>query len=311
MINRSLLRAVAAGALALSVATVGHAQQPGPTAGQSGPPARQPLGPAVAGPTRYTGQPAIDYKVGPNDVLAITVFDQPQLTGRYMVQADGSFTFPLLGRVSVGGLTVRAVENEVRDGLAKGYLKNPQVGVSVEEFRSQQVFIVGEVRQPGILQFTGSMTMIEALARAGSTTERAGIEAVIVRTPDGVAPADAAVLARAEKGGDANVIRVNLETLQTGALSQNVTLQSGDTIFVARSESVFVSGQVYRPGEYSIRAGMTVRQVLALAGGITDRGSTRRIQIIRHTDGKEATISADQQDIVRGGDTILVRERFF
>ena len=74
---------------------------------------------------------------------------------------------------------------------------------------------------------------------------------------------------------------------------------------------VFVSGQVYRPGEYSIRAGMTVRQVLALAGGITDRGSTRRIQIIRHTDGKEATISADQQDIVRGGDTILVRERFF
>ena len=311
MINCPLLRAVAAGALILSAATVGHAQQAGPAAGQSAPPVRQPMGPAVGQPGRYTGLPAVDYKVGPNDVLAITVFDQPQLTGRYMVQADGSFAFPLLGRVTVGGLTVRAVENEVRDGLAKGYLKNPQVGVSVEEFRSQQVFIVGEVRQPGILQFTGSMTMIEALARAGSTTERAGIEAVIVRTPDGVSPADAAVLARAEKGGDANVMRVNLETLQTGALSQNVTLQSGDTIFVARAETVFVSGQVYRPGEYSIRAGMTVRQVLALAGGITDRGSTRRIQIIRHTDGKETTIGADQQDIVRGGDTILVRERFF
>ena len=80
---------------------------------------------------------------------------------------------------------------------------------------------------------------------------------------------------------------------------------------IVAGEFVFVSGQVYRPGEYTIRAGMTVRQVLALAGGVTDRGSTRRIQIIRHTDGKETTIGADQQDIVRGGDTILVRERFF
>ena len=312
MINCSLLRAVAAGALALSAATVGHAQQPAPSAGQqSGPPARQQPAPVVGQPARYTGQPAADYRVGANDVLAITVFDQPQLTGRYMVQADGSFTFPLLGRVNVGGLTVQAVENQVRETLAKGYLKNPQVGVSVEEFRSQQVFIVGEVRQPGILQFTGSMTMIEALARAGSTTERAGVEAVIVRTPDGVSPPDAATLARAQKGDDTNVVRVNIETLQTGALSQNVTLRSGDTIFVPRAETVFVSGQVFRPGEYTIRAGMTVRQVLALAGGVTDRGSTRRIQIIRHTDGKETTIGADQQDIVRGGDTILVRERFF
>jgi polysaccharide biosynthesis/export protein len=311
-IRCSLLRILAGCALALSAAAVGHAQQPVPSAGQqSGPPAPQQSRPVVVQPARYTGQPAADYRVGPNDVLAITVFDSPQLTGRYMVQADGSFTFPLLGRVNVGGLTVQAVENQVRETLAKGYLKNPQVGVSVEEFRSQQVFIVGEVRQPGILQFTGSMTMIEALARAGSTTERAGVEAVIVRTPDGVSPPDAAVLARAQKGDDTNVIRVNLETLQTGTLSQNVTLRSGDTIFVPRADTVFVSGQVYRPGEYTIRAGMTVRQVLALAGGVTDRGSTRRIQIIRHTDGKEATIGADQQDIVRGGDTILVRERFF
>jgi polysaccharide export outer membrane protein len=312
MINSLQLRILAACTFPWFAGALGYAQQPVSSSGQqSGPPARQQPAPSVAQPGRYTGQPAADYKVGPNDVLAITVFDQPQLTGRYMVQADGSFTFPLLGRVSVGGLTMQAVENHVRDSLAKGYLKNPQVGVSVEEFRSQQVFIVGEVRQPGILQFTGSMTMIEALARAGATTDRAGIEAVIVRTPDGGSPPDAAALDRARKGDDANVIRVNLETLQNGALTQNVTLQSGDTIFVPRAETVFVSGQVYRPGEYPIRAGMTVRQLLALAGGVTDRGSTRRIQIIRDTDGKETTISADQQDTVRGGDTILVRERFF
>jgi polysaccharide export outer membrane protein len=253
-----------------------------------------------------------EYIVGPNDALTITVFDQPQLTGKYIVQADGTFTFPLLGRLQVGGLTLQAVENEVRDRLAKGYLKNPQVGVSVDEYRSQQIFVMGEVRSPGSLQFTGSMTLIEALARAGSTTERAGLEAVIVRAArEGAAPPDAATLARAETANDGNVVRVNLETLQRGALTQNLMLRSGDTIFVPRAETVFVSGQVNRPGEYVIRPGMTVRQVLSLAGGVTDRGSTRRIQIIRQVDDKETTTSADLQERVRNGDTVLVRERFF
>jgi polysaccharide biosynthesis/export protein len=253
-----------------------------------------------------------DYVVGANDALTITVFDQPQLTGRYIVQADGTFTFPLLGRLQVGSLTLQAVENLLRERLSKGYLKDPQVGVSVDQYRSQQIFVMGEVRSPGSLQFTGSMTLIEALARAGSTTERAGLEAVIVRSPqEGSAPADAATLARAQISNDANVMRVNLETLQRGALSQNLMLRSGDTVFVPRAETVFVSGQVNRPGEYVIRQGMTVRQVLSIAGGVTDRGSTRRIQIIRQVDGKETTVGADLQDRVQNGDTVLVRERYF
>ena len=258
-------------------------------------------------------QPATpDYVVGANDGLMVTVFDQPQLTGRYVVQADGTFTFPLLGRLQVGGLTLQAVENQLRERLSKGYLKDPQVGVSVDQYRSQQIFVMGEVRSPGSLQFTGSMTLIEALARAGSTTDRAGLEAVIVRSPqEGSVPADAATLARAQASNDENAMHINLETLQRGALSQNVMLRSGDTIFVPRAESVFVSGQVNRPGEYVIRAGMTVRQVLSLAGGATDRGSTRRIQIIRQVDGKETTVGADLQDKVKNGDTVLVRERFF
>jgi polysaccharide export outer membrane protein len=258
-------------------------------------------------------QPATpDYVVGANDGLMVTVFDQPQLTGRYVVQADGTFTFPLLGRLQVGGLTLQAVENQLRERLSKGYLKDPQVGVSVDQYRSQQIFVMGEVRSPGSLQFTGSMTLIEALARAGSTTDRAGLEAVIVRSPqEGSIPADAATLARAQALSDENVMHINLETLQRGALSQNVMLRSGDTIFVPRAETVFVSGQVNRPGEYVIRAGMTIRQVLSLAGGVTDRGSARRIQIIRQVDGKETTVGADLQDKVKNGDTVLVRERFF
>jgi polysaccharide export outer membrane protein len=252
-----------------------------------------------------------DYIVGANDVLTITVFDQPQLTGKYIVQADGTFTFPLLGRLKAGGLTMQALENELRERLVKGgFLKQPQVGVSVDQYRSQQIFMMGEVRQPGSLQFTGTMSIIEALARAGSTTDHAGPEAVILRSASGATPPDAAAIERAQNSKDPNVIRVNLQNLQ-GALSQNIELRAGDTVFVPRAESVFVSGQVRTAGEYVIRKGMTVRQVLTLAGGVTERGSTRRIQIIRSVNGVDTTTPATLQDPVRAGDTIVVRESFF
>jgi polysaccharide export outer membrane protein len=155
------------------------------------------------------------------------------------------------------------------------------------------------------------MSVIEALARAGSTTERAGMEAVIIRPANGGPPPDAAALERARTSPNSDVIRVDLQRLQTGTLSQNVTLQSGDTVFVPRAETVFVSGLVRSAGEYVVRKGMTVRQVLALAGGVTERGSTNRIQIIRQDKGKEITIGAGLQDAVRPGDTIVVRERLF
>ena len=253
-----------------------------------------------------------EYIVGPNDVLAITVFDQPQLTGKYLVQADGTVTFPLLGRLKAGGLSMQQVEDDVRHRLTTGgYLTQPQVGVAVDQYRSQQVFVMGEVRQPGNFQFTGSMDVIEALARAGATTDRADEEAVIVRA-QGERPPNLAALERATTTDDKAIIRVNLRELQMGGLAQNVALQSGDTIFVPRARSVFVSGQVRSAGEYVVRKGMTVRQVLALAGGVTDRGSSRRIQIIRHTDDAgDTTIAADLQDPVRPGDTIVVRDRIF
>jgi polysaccharide export outer membrane protein len=250
------------------------------------------------------------YTVGPNDVLLVTVFNQPQMSGKFTVEADGTLAFPLLGRVAAGGLSVRAIEDKVRERLlAAGYLNDPKISVVVDQYRSQQIFVMGEVKQPGSLQFTGSMTLIEALARAGSTTERAGMEAVIVRSASG--SASGAPAQNPNASGDDN-IRVNLQSLQTGTLSQNVPLRAGDTIFVPRAETVFVSGEVRTPGEYVIRtSGMTVRQALALAGGLTERGSSRRVQIIRVVNGKEEAISVSQQTTVKAGDTIVVHERFF
>jgi polysaccharide biosynthesis/export protein len=260
----------------------------------------------TAAPT--TTDPTL-YVTGPNDVLTITVFNQPQLSGKFAVESDGSLAFPLLGRVAVGGLSIRAVEDEIRRRLASGYVKDPHVSVTMEQYRSQQVFVMGEVQKPGSLQFTGAMTLIEALARAGSTTERAGTEAVIVRsrTADSAAPA----APPSDDTANAETIRVDLRSLQTGMLSQNVVLRPGDTVFVPRAETVFVLGQVRNAGEYVLRSGMTVRQVLALAGGMTERGSSRRIQIIRTVDDKEVTTSVNLQTKVLPGDTIVVRDRLF
>jgi polysaccharide biosynthesis/export protein len=248
------------------------------------------------------------YIVGPSDVLTITVFNQPQLSGKFVVEADGTLAFPLVGRVVVGGLSVRRVEDEIRGRLAAGYLTDPNVTVAVEQYRSQQVFVIGEVRQPGPIQFTGSMTLIEALARVGSTTDRAGTEVTVVRQRSHAAREMTA--AQVTNGPGTETIHINLQALQAGVLAQNVPLRAGDTVFVPRAATVFVSGNVKSAGEYVIRTGMTVRQVLALAGGVTERGSTRRIQIVRLVDGKEVTLDAKLQTPVQPGDTIVVRERF-
>ena len=154
------------------------------------------------------------------------------------------------------------------------------------------------------------MGKIEARERAGWTTEHAGPEAVFLRSVKGGAPPDAEAIERAQSSKASDVLRVNLQNLQ-GALSQNLELRPGDTIFVPRAEAFFVSGQVRSVGEYVMRKGMTVRQALTLAGGITERGSTRRIQIIRRVNGVDTTVSATLQDPVLSGDTIIVREGLF
>ena len=268
------------------------------------------ISPATA--ATAAAQAVTQYIVGPDDVLTINVFEQAGLTGNYTVQADGTITFPLLQTVKVGGLGMKDIETHLRERLADGFLKNPQVGVTVEHYRSQQIIIIGEVRSPQTLEFTGSMTLMTALARAGSTTERSASEAVVVRSSAGRAPVrDRAEAERLEQAGDPGVIRVDLEGLQSGALSTNIVLRGGDTVFVPKAPTVFVSGHVTSSGEYPIRKGMTVRQLLALAGGVTERGSTGRMQVIRKVGNEEKTLDIKLQDPVQANDTIVVRERFF
>ena len=179
--------------------------------------------------------------------------------------------------------------------------------MSVETYRSQKIFIVGEVRAPGTYPLSGDMNMVEALARAGSTLPTASGEAIIVHAGD-----NASGPTLPTKDDAANVIRVDLKDLQNGVLSQNAALRDGDTIFVPRAESVYVFGQVKSPGAYFLQQKDTsVLQALSLAGGVSDRGSTGRIRIVRIVNGEKKEFGAKLGDTVKPGDTVIVGERFF
>lgn len=263
--------------------------------------------PPVSLASPQQSQPS-DYVIGPQDVLLITVWDQPDLTGKFTVESDGSFTFPLVGRVKAGGMSLRELEAELTRRLAPDYLKNPQVSISVEQYRSQRIFVVGEVKNPGPVALTGDMTLIEAIARAGSATANASGEVLVVRAPAGQ-NGGAPVLPGQEEATD--VVRVDLKELQSGVFTGNVPLRDGDTIFVPRAETIYVFGQVRNPGAYPIQKGTTVLQALSLAGGTTPRAALGRIRIRRMVDGKMTEIRVELDDLVQPGDTIDVPERWF
>lgn len=246
-----------------------------------------------------------DYVIGPQDVLAIQVFDQADLGGRYTVETDGTFSFPLIGRITAGGMTLRKFETDLKKKLADGYFRNPQVTVAIEQYRSQRVFVMGEVRNPGPVPLTGGMTLIEALARAGSTLPSSSGEVAIVRAPGAKGP----VLPDPEKGAD--ILRASIRDLEGGSMKQNIELHDGDTIFVPRAESAYVFGQVKSPGAYSIQKDTTVLQALSLAGGVTENGAMNRIRVVRLVNGEKKELKMRLTDLVKPGDTIIVPEKFF
>jgi len=253
----------------------------------------------VCAPARASAQ-AADYAIGAQDVLAVTVFGETDLTGKYTVQADGTFAFPLIGTVKAGGLTLRGLEQELQKRLADGYLRNPQVSVAIETYRSQHILVVGEVKAPAEYQLNGEMSLLSAIVHAGGLTPTAGREVAIVRQP------------RTREGitaGDPDIIKVDVDALMSGKAT--LQLQDGDTVNVPKALSAFVSGQVKSQGGYAVDRTTTVQQLLALAGGLTDRGREGGMVIRRTVDGKVKDIPAKLTDLVQPGDILIVKERFF
>jgi polysaccharide export outer membrane protein len=261
---------------------------------------------AVITPQTRPANSVPNYIIGRQDLLTITVFEEPQLTGRFRVDNDGSITFPLIGRIMASGLTLHGLEDALKRQLAAGYLKNPQVSVEVDQYKSQSIFIIGEVRSPGKYAVSGNMTLIEALAQAGSTTPGASSEVLIVHpkraVTEAVLPSDDA---------SAEVTKVSLKDLQSGKLSQNVAIQDGDTIFVPKADTFFITGHVKNPGSYVMDRGTTILQAISLAGGLSEKGSNKGMKVSRVVDGKKIDVTVKLTDLVQPGDTIQIRQRFF
>lgn len=266
--------------------------------------AQTPAASPAAPPAQAPAPP--DYVVGFQDVLSILVFGEPDLTKTVAVDADGTFEFPYAGRITAAGLTLRSIKEALEKKLGAGYLVRPQVSVEVAKYRSQNVYVLGEVRVPGQYALTGNMTVLQVLAAAGSPTSAAAGHVVVTR-PAGVEPE----LPQREVGGGSS-LRVSIRELQNGQLPDGFTLKDGDSINVPRAESVYVMGQVKAPGPYVIEGSLTVMQAIAMAGGPTDRGAMGRVKISRRVgDRVEEVKDVKLSDLVKPGDTITVPQRYF
>jgi polysaccharide export outer membrane protein len=253
-------------------------------------------GPPQTSPSAPVAAPVVqdDYTIGVADVLNVTVFGEPDASrGGVTVDSDGTIDMPYIGRVKVSGRSPRAVEKEVRDRLAAKYLVNPSVNVEVTKYRSKSVHMQGMVRAPGEYVMEGNVSLTSALAKAGSMTLDAGSFVTI---------------SRQGANGAIETIRVSRKDIESGQ-AQNVMLKDGDYVMVPKAETFFINGMVHNPGSYTWDDGLTVERALAVAGGLTDRASTRKISIER--DGKVAIKTAKKTDLVQPNDTIRVGQRIF
>lgn len=248
------------------------------------------------------------YQIGQGDILKIAVWSQPELSGEFTVDVAGGITMPLIGMVKAQGLTLAQVEEAIRTKLADGYLINPQVTLDVAQFKSQRVFVVGEVRTPGVVPLSGALSLVEALTRVGSLTEFAGGDLVVIRPADGKEVTGPVL---AGDPGAKEILRVDIQQLQSRGPTSNIDLRDGDTVVVPRAEMIFVNGQVNAPGRYTYERDMTILMAISKANGINDVGSTRRVKIIRIVDGKRTELKAALGDKVLPGDTVQVGNRWF
>jgi polysaccharide export outer membrane protein len=273
------------------------AQTPVPTAPASSPPASTaPVQtPAVV---ERTFNPADSYVIGPQDELLITVHGEPELTSKYRVDEGGFVSFPYIERIVAGGATVPQFQERLRTALTE-FIRNPQVRVTVESYRSQSVMVSGAVRAPQKVAITGTFTsLLEVLAIAGSPTADASNEIVVTRktgTP--------------EKPGEVQEFRIDRRALETGRVE--FTLRDGDFVSVPLADKFYIDGQVRNPGTFVLDVGMTIQQAIALAGGLTDRGSTRSIKVKRLVSGRGVEIELRPDDRVMPNDQITIGQRLF
>jgi polysaccharide export outer membrane protein len=240
-----------------------------------------------------------EYRLGAGDVVRITVFQNPDLTLETRVTEAGIVSYPLLGTVRLGGLSVTNAEKLISDGLRNGnFVKSPQVTLVVLQVRGNQASVLGQVNRPGRYPLeVADMRLTDLLAMAGGTATTGADLVVVTGTREGKP-------FRQE---------VDLPSVfAPGGAGKDVFILNGDSIFVERQPLVYIYGEVQRPGPMRLERDMTLLQALATGGGLTLRGTAKGIVVHRKSaGGKVEVIQPGMTDPVREGDVVFVRESLF
>lgn len=240
-------------------------------------------------------------QLGPGDEVKMDVFGQEAMDSDMYVSDDGTMRVPLAGPVHVLGLSPAQAAKAVEDAYRKQQiLVHPQVTLTLVKSVSQRVSIFGQIRAPGRYPIESSSTLLDILAVAGGRTEKGDDTVYVLRqTATGMQRYAVNLRALSTSSGD----------IPDGALMK---LKGGDRIYVPPAPQFYIFGEVRLPATYRLEAGTTVLQALALAGGVTDKGSTHRIEIKRREpDGTYKVLSARLTDPVKADDIITVKERIF
>ncbi len=258
------------------------------------PAAAQPASPAQA-----AGDAEV-YRIGAGDTVRITVYQSPDLSLETKVTESGLISYPLIGAIRLGGLTVSQAESALADALKKGdFIKNPQVTVMVTQVRANQVNVLGQVGRPGRIPLdVAGMRLTDVIALAGGIAASAGSDTVVVT---------------GLRNGQPFRREVDLpRVFAPGGRDNDIVIQPGDAIWVDRFPVVYLYGEVQRPGQLRLERGMTVMQALATAGGLTQRGTQRGLRVSRRApNGQVQSLELSLDDALQPGDVVFVRESLF
>jgi polysaccharide export outer membrane protein len=240
-----------------------------------------------------------DYPLGAGDTIRVQVFQNPDLTIETRVSENGSITYPLIGAVDLGGLSVAAAEKKIAEALQKGgFIRQPQVNIALIQIRGNQVSVLGQVNRPGRFPLeTANTRLSDMLATAGGATQGGDDMAIV----------------SGERGGKEfrQVIDIPAIYLDNKP-ADDIILKGGDTIFVHRAPVFYIYGEAQRPGSFRVERGMTVMQALAQGGGPTGRGTETKLRLHRKAaDGTIEQITPKLTDLVMPNDVIYVNERLF
>jgi polysaccharide export outer membrane protein len=249
--------------------------------------------------------PDSGYILGPDDQIVIHAMDAPELSDKpLLIGTNGNITLPLIGRVTASGLTVEQLETDL-DTRLKTYLKDPQVSVSVTEFRSQPVSVFGAVGQPGVIQLRGRKTLYEVLSMAGGPRETAGSTITLTRRREnGDLPLPGA---KTDPTGQFSTAELNVEKVLEGTNpAVNIEIKPNDVISVSQADynMIYVVGDVQRGGNFTMggRQTISVLMALSMAGGLGRTAKPEKARIIRKVpgDAKPVEVAVNVKQILDG-----------